>query len=100
MTVSLTHILVLVALFLSLASRTSAVATLPIEGELDIPNGDSATNILITLNGGEHSALSNIDGRFEFHDVPTGIYLLDVLSIHQVSTLMSGNMAQVFSILE
>lgn len=69
-------------------AATPAVATLPIDGELDIPNGDSATNIMVTLNGGEYSVLSRMDGRFTFHDIPSGIYLLDVLSINQVFSQM------------
>ena len=69
-------------------SGTTVVSRIPIDGELEIPNGDSATNIQITLNGGEYTALSRIDGKFTFHDVPTGIYFLDVLSIHQVFSQM------------
>ena len=85
MATRLLRIFLLIVTVISTAlAATSTVATLPIDGELDIPNGDSATNIMITLNGGEYSVLSRIDGRFTFHDIPTGIYLLDVLSINQV----------------
>ena len=101
MAIGLFHIFCLIALIISTSSAVAesslgnspssgggAVATLPVEGELDIPSGEPASNIMVTLNGGEYTSLSRIDGRFTFHDVPTGIYLLDVLSINQVFSQM------------
>lgn len=88
--------LLLISAITAAAAATAArtvIATLPIDGELDIPNGESASNIRVTLNGGEYSALSRIDGKFTFHDVPSGIYLLDVLSIHQVFSQMKLKVA-------
>ena len=49
---------------------------------LEIPSGEMASNFQVVLNRGEHTALSSADGTFMFYDVPAGIYLLDVLSIH------------------
>lgn len=89
MTTAFLRVFILVTFVISAAmSGTTVVSRIPIDGELEIPNGDSATNIQITLNGGEYTALSRIDGKFTFHDVPTGIYFLDVLSIHQVFSQM------------
>lgn len=73
-------ILFISAILLS-ASRAFAISTLPIEGVLEIPNGEPASNYQITLNGGEYSTLSRQDGSFVFFDIPSGIYALDVLSI-------------------
>ena len=83
------RIIVLVVLIVSAGSSTLSIRSkLPIEGELEIPTGESASNIEVTLNGGEYRAYSRIDGKFTFHDIPSGIYLLDVLSIHQVFSQM------------
>jgi hypothetical protein len=83
------RIIVIVALIVSAGSSVLSVKSkLPIEGELEIPTGESASNIEVTLNGGEYRAFSRIDGKFTFHDIPSGIYLLDVLSIHQVFSQM------------
>jgi Protein of unknown function (DUF2012) len=83
------RIVVLVALIVSAGSSVLSIKSkLPIEGELEIPTGESASNIEVTLNGGEYRAFSRIDGKFTFHDIPSGIYLLDVLSIRQVFSQM------------
>ena len=89
MMMSVFRILMLVAFIAFGASSVQvSVATLPVDGELDIPTGELASNIQVTLNGGEFAATSRIDGRFTFYDVPTGVYLLDVLSIHHVFSQM------------
>ena len=36
----------------------------------------------MVLNGGQYSTLTRSDGKFTFHDVDTGIYLLEVNDIH------------------
>ena len=94
MMMSILRILMLVA---SIAYGGSSVqvisATLPVNGELDIPTGELASNIQVTLNGGEYTAISRIDGKFTFYDVPTGVYLLDVLSIHHVFSQMKIKVA-------
>lgn len=53
-----------------------------VEGMLEIPSGEMASNFEVVLNRGEQSTLSKADGTFTFYEVPPGIYLLDVLSIH------------------
>lgn len=90
-------ILRILLLVISIAYGASSVqvitATLPVNGELDIPTGELASNIQVTLNGGEYTAISRIDGKFTFYDVPTGVYLLDVLSIHHVFSQMKIKVA-------
>jgi Protein of unknown function (DUF2012) len=95
MVMSIYRCLMLVAAIAYAASSSVqvSIATLPVDGELDIPTGELASNIQVTLNGGEFSAISRIDGRFTFHDVPTGVYLLDVLSIHHVFSQMKIKVA-------
>jgi Protein of unknown function (DUF2012) len=74
-------LLLQVAILLIVASQGWATSTLPIEGILEIPNGEVAANYQITLNGGEYTTISRFDGSFTFFDVPSGIYALDVLAI-------------------
>lgn len=94
MVMSIYRLLMLVAAIAYAASSVQvSIATLPVDGELNIPTGELASNIQVTLNGGEFSAISRIDGRFTFHDVPTGVYLLDVLSIHHVFSQMKIKVA-------
>jgi hypothetical protein len=53
--------------------------TLPVEGRIEVPNaGLPVANQEITLNGGEYSTLTRVDGSFTFYEIPSGIYLLDV----------------------
>jgi Protein of unknown function (DUF2012) len=78
-------LLLQIAALLIIASQgwasSKAPSTLPIEGVLEIPNGELAVNYQITLNGGEYTTISRHDGSFTFFDVPSGIYTLDVLAI-------------------
>ena len=39
-----------------------------------------ASECVATLNGGEHTALTNAQGEFTFHNVPKGIYTLAITS--------------------
>lgn len=39
-------------------------------------------NIKISLNGGEYTTYSRADGSFNFHNIPSGIYYLDVYAIN------------------
>lgn len=54
--------------------------TVPIEGQVEIPDGTPTTNYEVTLNGNLHSTFCRSDGSFTFHDVQSGVYLLDVSS--------------------
>jgi hypothetical protein len=71
-------------LLLALAAIAFGVKTMPIEGRLTIPGGQSAAGITVTLNGEQFMTLSRADGSFVFPRVPSGIYSLDVLAIHEV----------------
>ena len=62
----------------------SQILSITVDGLLDIPNGEMASNFQVTLNRGEYATLSKADGTFSFYNVPNGIYLLDVLSVHHV----------------
>lgn len=66
----------------SLSSRT--ILTVPIEGKIVIPDGSSAVNYHIALNGDQYSTICRVDGTFTFHEIPSGVYLLDVLSINEI----------------
>eukprot|EP00640_Fibrocapsa_japonica_P005189 CAMPEP_0113937182 /NCGR_PEP_ID=MMETSP1339-20121228/3863_1 /TAXON_ID=94617 /ORGANISM="Fibrocapsa japonica" /LENGTH=209 /DNA_ID=CAMNT_0000939857 /DNA_START=34 /DNA_END=663 /DNA_ORIENTATION=+ /assembly_acc=CAM_ASM_000762 len=54
--------------------------TYPIEGKIQLQDRAPATNLKVSLNGGEHLTYTKLDGSFIFHDVLPGIYLLDVHS--------------------
>lgn len=66
------------------ASSELENATLSIEGKLAIPNGANASNIKVSLNGEKYITLSSLDGSFSFPFIPSGIYLLDVLSVKDI----------------
>ncbi|KAJ1388722.1 hypothetical protein B484DRAFT_459766 [Ochromonadaceae sp. CCMP2298] len=72
--------LMLLVACIALATVHAGVLTLPIEGRLEVPgNGHwSVWNQELTLNGDRYSTLTRVDGSFTFHDVTSGIYLLDV----------------------
>ena len=60
-----------------------------VEGKAEIPASPGggpigANGIRVTLNGEKYTALTRLDGTFTFPFVPSGIYLVDVLSIHDV----------------
>mmetsp|Transcript_25634 Transcript_25634/g.76966 ORF Transcript_25634/g.76966 Transcript_25634/m.76966 type:complete len:217 (-) Transcript_25634:29-679(-) len=84
----------LVALLLTLIKASSSdvapiAETYPVEGRLKFPPGRKYQGLPfptteLSLNGGEHRAYSRPDGRFVFHEVPAGVYLLDVLSVEFV----------------
>ena len=57
----------------------------PVEGRVSIPDGKKGkglASVVVMLNGGEYSTMTRSDGKFTFHDVETGIYLLEVNDIH------------------
>lgn len=77
----------LLSLFLCLFVRIATsddVVGLPIEGKVVIPNGASTANYEVTLNGLQYSTLCRADGTFTFHNVPSGVYLVDVTSIKEI----------------
>ena len=69
-------------------------SVIQIEGQLEIPTGELAVNVPLTLNSDGHNlmfeTLSREDGSFVFLDVPSGIYSMDVLAIHQVRSNYSS----------
>lgn len=65
------------------ASETSE-PTMRVHGRLSIPDGSTASGTKVTLNGEQLECLSRADGSFSFGRVPSGIYLVDVLSTHEV----------------
>lgn len=64
------------------------VNTMQVEGRLAIPDGTSVGNTKLSLNGEQFTTMSRADGTFAFPGVPTGIYLLDVLSTHEIFSQM------------
>lgn len=88
----LLHVLAAVLPFSSLFQTAIAAAahdlpTISIEGKLQYPN-KLPYNITtrITVNHGEYTTYSRVNGNFTIHDVVPGIYLIDVHSpIHHFS---------------
>ena len=80
---TLLHLLVSCYCWLSSFAAERLLMTVPIEGQLLIPDGTPTTNYEVTLNGNLHSAFCRSDGLFTFHDVQTGVYLLDVSSVKE-----------------
>ena len=76
--------LVFVTILLLVICCFGQILAINVDGLLDIPNGEMASNFQVTLNRGEYTTLSKTDGAFSFYNVPNGIYLLDVLSVHHV----------------
>ena len=76
----------LAGLFIGIsASDSVTVRTHPVEGRILYPGNKQTPFVVppttrISLNGGEFETLSRVDGSFVFHNVPAGIYSLDVLS--------------------
>jgi hypothetical protein len=66
---------------IALDEKVERPLSVPIEGKVIIPTGASTANYEVTLNGQQHSTLCRMDGTFTFHDIPSGIYLLDVSAI-------------------
>ncbi|CAM9521320.1 unnamed protein product [Phaeothamnion confervicola] len=57
---------------------------MPLQGQiLAVPGKGPVEATSITLNGGEYTTFTRADGSFTFHDVPPGVYLLEVLSTKQ-----------------
>ncbi|GMH82824.1 hypothetical protein TL16_g09394 [Triparma laevis f. inornata] len=74
-------LLSLSALLLLLASASAKSSTTTFIGQLLLPpNSSPYPNAALTLNSGEHNAISDVDGRFSFFNLPPGIYQLDVLA--------------------
>jgi len=67
-------------------------ATYPIEGRLFLHDRTSASNLKVSMNGGEYVTYTKADGTFNFHDVLPGIYLLDVLSPHHYFSQVKVNL--------
>jgi len=83
----------LAALVLSIstyASSSKDILSLPVVGKIVIPDGTPVGNFQLSLRGddGEYVAFTAADGSFQFHEIPSGIYLLDVLAVHQVFSQM------------
>jgi Protein of unknown function (DUF2012) len=68
----------LLALAFALAA-CSLAAALDIQGRLQLPDSSPLETTVLTLNGGQHTAYSQADGKFVFHSVGPGVYVLDVL---------------------
>ena len=68
----------------ALVTLAFGVKTMQIEGRLTIPGDQSPAGITVALNGEQFMTLSRVDGSFVFPRVPSGIYSLDVLAIHEV----------------
>lgn len=60
------------------------IASMNVEGKLAIPHQSSMANIKIGLNGDQFTTVSKRDGSFVFYNIPSGTYLLDVLSVSYV----------------
>jgi ER membrane protein complex subunit 7 len=66
------------------------VPTISIEGRLQYPNKLPYNNITtsIIVNHGEHNTYSRIDGTFTIHDIPPGVYIIDIYNpIHHFSQI-------------
>jgi hypothetical protein len=67
-----------------LSSSAMAQESVPIEGRVVVPDGKKGrglASIKVVLNGGEYSTVTRADGKFTFHDVEMGIYLLEVNAV-------------------
>mmetsp|Transcript_23375 Transcript_23375/g.70138 ORF Transcript_23375/g.70138 Transcript_23375/m.70138 type:complete len:223 (-) Transcript_23375:41-709(-) len=73
-------------------ANPAPVESYPVEGRVRLPRDAALPTTEVTLNGGEHRALTRPDGRFTFHDVPPGVYLLDVLSLDYVFSQIKLNL--------
>jgi hypothetical protein len=58
-----------------------------VEGRVTLGKMDPS-NMKLSLNGLKHYAMTAGDGSFRFYDVPSGIYLLDVLDTNFVFSTM------------
>eukprot|EP01031_Cornospumella_fuschlensis_P011595 gene11595-14165_t len=54
--------------------------TLNVIGKVVLPDGNPIAGSPVSLNSGEYTVTSRIDGSFTFYDVSSGIYSLDVYS--------------------
>ena len=68
----------------SIHSSVNARPTAIVKGILNLPDDSALNTTLITLNDGEYSTYSGIDGQFSFYGVHPGVHLLDVHS-HEFS---------------
>jgi len=73
-------------------ANPAPVESYPVEGRVRLPRDAALPTTEVTLNGDEHRALTRPDGRFTFHDVPPGVYLLDVLSLDYVFSQIKLNL--------
>lgn len=80
-----TYLILCVGLvILFVASVVARKEMTPVEGRVAIPDGKKGrglASVVVMLNGGEYSTVTKIDGKFTFHDVETGIYLLEVNAV-------------------
>lgn len=72
----------------------ASLMTFPVEGRLTYPDRSAPGTTKLSLNGGEHEAFSRADGSFTFHDVPPGVYLLDVLSLDAIFSQVKINLPE------
>lgn len=63
--------------------RRNNDVTMEIEGKIVIPDGKIAAGYTLALNGEQFMTIALFDGSFSFPAVPSGIYLLEVLAIHE-----------------
>jgi len=63
---------------------SSSASVSKVQGQVVVPDKTPAVNFRVTLNGNEFVTMTDIDGTFAFHNVPSGIYLLDVHSLYQM----------------
>ena len=85
---SVVAILALLVLCLAVVAAADSRRVI-VEGKLVIPDGSSASSIKVSLNGNEYFATTNRNGDFSFREVPSGIYLLDVLDTTRVFSQVS-----------
>ena len=79
--------LLLILLQICISSSVSSSVSSPtmvVQGHVSIPDSTPAVNFRVTLNGNEYVTMSDIHGAFSFHNIPSGIYLLDVQSLYQM----------------
>mmetsp|Transcript_22820 Transcript_22820/g.29590 ORF Transcript_22820/g.29590 Transcript_22820/m.29590 type:complete len:214 (+) Transcript_22820:85-726(+) len=91
------HILLSILFFFS-SFAYGYETTYPIEGKLLLPDRIPASDVKVSMNGGEYVTYTKADGSFNFHDVIPGIYLLDILStshyFSQVKVNLPSNPAE------
>ena len=75
-------------------AETALVTSHSVTGRLTYPTNFPVPTTKLSLNGGEHEAITRVDGSFTFHDVPPGIYLMDVLSSEAMFSQVKLNLPE------